>query len=627
MAEATAAKINDSIPRRPHACRSLEPMKPPADSTTLVPINHFLLRIASPTQAAAQFPLGTSRMIVGRAGHAAIVLDSPKVSRRHAELVKDPFGRWWVRDMGSRNGTCLNGKRISHAIFEPGDVLEIGGYTLTLAPQASPLEQKESPRHLSVTENAGERIKRLGEHESPRIDASHLSALSEFGHQLNITHDESERLLQLCRLMISSQFRGRHGIVLRVPREQIEEPQVLCGPQAPADWREPLPPISRSVLRAVCESLEPVLATNSATGAEDIQLSMPSAVIAMTVMAAPIRFDDYAVDLLYAVFGPEYNHSDWLALIALAVKQFQQAEAVWQHVARIREYAAVARELELAQEIQLRLIPQRLQINGVELAIGFRACHWVGGDYADVVPLSDGRVLIAIADVCGKGLPAAMITSSIHTMVHANLRAGKSVNEMVVALNAYLSDYVADGNFVTMICIVLDPASGNFDCINAGHPPGLMIDPRGNLRQMNLAANMPLALSPLVGQDEGGILQAGDLLILYTDGLIEAVNEDGDMLGVQGLGEELCRIAAAQAGAPVAKLVNDVTGFLDLYEHGRIAADDRTFIIVRLSDTVTGTSGPARLRVRRHRITRMLDEAKPRTDLPMANAGRRGFSA
>lgn len=561
-------------------------MKSLADSAAVHQVSRFLLRIAGPSEEIFTFPLDASSLVLGRAGDLPVVLDSPKVSRHHAELVKDPFGRWWVRDLGSRNGTSLNGQRVSHALFEPGDVLEIGGFTLTLVPHAAPLEQRQSTLHLAVSENANERITRLGEQKPPRIQASHLSAINEFGHQLNVTQNDLERLLQLCRLMIGPQLHGRHGMVLRVFRDQIEHPQVLCGPQAAPDWRDPLPPISRSVLRSVRDSLEPVLATNTGLGTENVQLSIPSDIMRFTVMAAPIRFDDEAVDLLYLVFGPEYSHGDWLALVALAVKQFQQAEAVWRHVAEIREYAAVARELELAQQIQLRLIPRRLQIKGVELAIGFRACHWVGGDYADVVPMADGRVLIAIADVCGKGLPAAMITSSIHTMVHANLRAGKTVMEMADALNAYLSDYVADGNFVTMICIVLDPLSGAFECINAGHPPALIIDARGELREMNVAENMPLALAPRLEQDKGEILKPGDLLILFTDGLTEAVNEAGDMLGAEGLGKELCRISVAHRGAPVAEFVDEVTAFLDRYEHGRIAADDRTFMIVRLSDTV-----------------------------------------
>ncbi len=546
-----------------------------------------LLRVTDRSNYVSHVALSQNRMVIGRGDDVDILLESTAVSRQHAELSQDPFGRWWVRDLGSRNGTKVNGSAVTEALVRPGDVVQVGDFRLSLSPPAPRIAQVTSSTTYGVPtqEGEGDLITRLGEYTSPKIDATHLQAVTDFGHQLNVTQDEGERLRRLCQLMLGAQFRGGTAAVLRVARDGSADPQVRCGPVVAPQWRQPMPPVSRTVLRALSETPEPILATNyggaMATNAH-VELSTSPDVMAMSVIAIPLKFDERVIDVLYVVFSPEYGHADWLALAALAVKQFQQAESVWLHVGTIREYAAVERELERAQEIQLRLIPMDVRIKGMDLAIGFKPCHWVGGDYADVLTMGDGRVLLTVADVCGKGLSAALVASSLHTMVHAGVRAGKALTPMVEDLNLYLMDDLKGESLVTMIFVAIDLQTGAFECINAGHPPGLIIDREGNVREFQSASNPMLGIEEMTFKMQTGIIARSELFALFTDGLTELLNSDEKMLNLEGLEKGVRDIFVRAPDAPASTHAEELGKFLDAFQGRRAASDDRTFLLGRL---------------------------------------------
>jgi serine phosphatase RsbU (regulator of sigma subunit)/pSer/pThr/pTyr-binding forkhead associated (FHA) protein len=550
----------------------------------------LLLRIADRAGHPSFVPLDGHRLLIGRNRDVNVALEGDKVSRQHAELVKDPFERWWVRDLGSRNGTRVNGVKVAEAVVQPGDVVEIGDFALSLCPAVPPLEEStigsstssKNKNRLAMDEGSPDQIRSLRQLGAPKIGAVHLLAVTEFGHRLNVTQDAGERSRALCDLMLSGEFHGKSVSVLRAPRNAPERAEVIWGPTSAAGNTEVPPPLSRGVLRAVCNVPEPVLATNLGRGNAPVEISIPLEVMAMTVIAAPLRFDEKTVELLYVVMDPEYGHSDWLALAALAVKHYQQAEMVWLNVGKIRQYAAVERELEKAQEIQMRLIPRQFNVPGLGLAVGFRPCYWVAGDYADVLPMADGRTLLAMADVCGKGLSAALIASSVHTMVHANVRAGKDLNAVMAELNQYLLEDLHGSSFVTMACISIDVKSGEFDIVNSGHPPAVIITREGDVRQLQLSENCPLGVDALCPIGRCDRLAPGELLALFTDGLTELMNPNEDMLGLEALSEGLRKIYVSEPTAPLGILAALVTDFLEDYQHGAMAADDRTFLLARL---------------------------------------------
>lgn len=548
-----------------------------------------MLRISHAGLQPIWLPLTKSHIVLGRAEDVDVPLDSHTVSRRHAELFRDPFERWWVRDLDSRNGTRLNGVKVGKSLVHPGDLLQIGDFQLSLSgevtgPPGADTHATSSDARISVMQSVPDRIHRLHESQAPKIGHAHLMAVLEFGHALNVTPDAGERMARLCELVLANPFPGQSAVVVRADRRSPSQVQMLHQPLVDAE-EQPAVNFSASVLRAICESPEPILATNLNWGGGDVALSIPVEVMEMSVAAVPLRFDERSVDLLYISLAPEAGHNDWLALISLAAKQYQQAEAVWRNMGTIKEYAAVERELQRAQQIQERLIPKTVLTPGLEAAVGFEPCTWVGGDYVDIVVMKDGRVLLVVADVCGKGLPAALVSSSLHTLVHASVRAGEDLPALIAAVNEYVCEYLGEQSYATLLCIAIDPATGDCECVCAGHPPGLIVSANGAVRQLNTARNLPLGLDRITFNISKDQLAPGEMLAIFTDGVTELRAENGEMLDVPGLSEGLGQLYTAAANQPLPEMVSHLNTCLDTFRGNGIVTDDRTFLLARLSGT------------------------------------------
>ena len=555
----------------------------------------FALDIVTPNAPPSRLTLAGQSLVLGRAKDAQIYLESRTISRRHAEFSCDPFGRWWIRDLGSHNGTLVNGNKITESIFKPGDVVQVGEFSLSLSQvdENKPVAESGTGTKVQMAEADNGRVASLRDFESPRLAAMHLSILSDFGHQLLLLESPAERLKALCRLMVRPEFHGRSALVLRASKESFTEaPVPLCDPQsAPGD--ETLSPyISKTLLRMLLARNEPVLASNSssqrsgpagkAMPAQDMaELSMAADVMTVSAVACPIKSEATYSDLLYVLFPPQYGNSEWLALTSLAVKQFQQAESTWAARKLGEDHAAIERELGRANTIQKRLVPRDVVVEGLDVAFGFTPCRWVGGDYVDLIKGPDGRILLTIADVCGKGLPAALVASSLHMLTHTAMRSKVSLADMMRNLNYYLSESLAAGTFVTMLSAVLEPETGRLEMINAGHPAGLLVAPSGTFVETQNSANVPLGLDPdveLVGDET--MLEKGSYLVMFTDGLSELQLADGSLMGEEALAGHIAGLVKQEGGGTAAELAAKLTGLLDSMQCG-MAHDDRTFLLAR----------------------------------------------
>ncbi len=563
----------------------------------------LMIEIRNAAGANSRHKVDGQNVLIGRTRDAGLPLESNTISRRHAEILRDPFGRWWIRDLGSRNGTHVNGARVTESVVKPGDLIQLGEFALTLSPvedsNAEPLPPTGSTiqTNLSVVDGQVGRITSLKDFDIPRLSATHLSTLSEFGQQLVAAEDPAARFSALCKLMVSPEFRGRSALVLRASKESLTEPpKSLCPAEAAEKYKDWQPYVSRTVLRTVVARNEPVLAGNTAGSrggggggaghtppptADYAELSISSDVMAISAVAVPIRSEKTYMDLLYIVFPPECATSEWLALAALAVKQFQQAETTWAGKKLGEAHAAIERELGRAHTIQERLVPRNLQIPNLDIAVGFTPCKWVGGDYVDVVPGKNGNVLLIIADVCGKGLAAALVASSLHMMTHTAMRANTPLTEIMESLNLYLAESLTEGTFVTALAAMLDPAAGTLEIINAGHPAGLFVTPAGALELSQHSENMPLGLDPTVPHvSRTTTLDPGTFFIMFTDGLTELPLEGGDLLGEDPLADHITRIIKESANCTCNNLSTQLTTLLDSLQFG-MSQDDRTFLLTR----------------------------------------------
>lgn len=539
----------------------------------------------------ARVPLQSDRLIIGRHAEAGVRLDGGTVSRQHAELFKDPFGRWWVRDLGSRNGTRVNGVKIQEHLLEPTDILQIENFTLRpvgIGPTRRPRRLGDSTGPVTMGDESPGRITTMDDMgAAPHISAEHVRELSAFAEELLILEEEDTRLERLCQLMVGQHLRGHCAVVLRIPRApqsdpQEDEPHVLCGPHTQRNWRrDELPYVSRTLLRAARQDNAPAVASSVPHGTGVVTMSLAGNTAPVAAIVCPLAGDDPAsLDLLYVTFPAEYATGQWLALCALAAEHHRHAQRAWDARHRAQEQLLIESELRRAHDIQQRLIPQRIDIPGLEVAMAFTPCRWVGGDYIDAITLPDGRALFIVADVCGKGLQAALVTASLHTLIHTNAAASLDLADLMNRMNRYLCRMLPDCSFVTAAAMLLDPAAGRFVYANAGHPPPLIADTQGRCNPLEVGVNPPLGFLPEEITVSTETLEAGQTLMLYTDGLSELPHhETGSLLGVAGVARMLAESRQARPASLAATmgLLNDE---LASYQGAMHPQDDKACILI-----------------------------------------------
>ena len=545
------------------------------------------LEVRRAGQAPARVRLNGTRLPVGRAVAAdGLVLDHASVSRDHAELSRDSTGRWWVRDRGSRNGTTVNGARVGEAALEVGDEIGIGEYTLRLATPQSVYRPPPPPRVAPAADAAGLTLQTLNDAEPPRIATEHIAGIMALGRELHETADAGDRLLRLLGFAAGPELQGSCALALRLDGDRPRDLDVrtlagpVCRTRDAAD-----PHVSLSLLRAVKARRQPVVANNLARLAQfQADVSVAGDARPFAAVACPLRDGDVR-DVLYVVQPPHLGSVEWLMLNSLAVEQYRQAEAAWAARAAAEARAAVERELDLARVVQVRTVPRRTEADRLDWALSFSPCHAVGGDYVDVIRRPDGTVVLAIADVSGKGMQAALVSAAIHAVFNTLAGTGASLGEMAAAADRHLRTFLPVGGFATFAAVTLDPESGRGECVNCGHPAVIAAGGPGGPRTLRGGDHMPLGLA---GDDlavEPFELAPGECLILHTDGLSELRDPAGAMLGLARLREQFdraCSAAAAVGGARSAdEIVIDVSSFLTTYAGGCRAADDQTFLVAR----------------------------------------------
>ena len=242
------------------------------------------------------------------------------------------------------------------------------------------------------------------------------------------------------------------------------------------------------------------------------------------------------------------------------------------------------REMEIAREVQERLFPQQMpHIPGATIAGHCRPALGVGGDYYDVFEMDQGRVGIAIGDVSGKGISAALLMASLRASLRGmTLDNPRDLALMMDKVNRLVYEASASNRYATFFFASYDPATRKLDCVNAGHNPPLLVRTLsdGATRTIRLEADGPVVgLLPAAPYTEQSVtLQPGDLLVTYTDGISEAMTHDEEEWG-----EERMLIAAGCVREKSAREVLDcIFEEADAFTAGAPQHDDMTLLVLKL---------------------------------------------
>jgi serine phosphatase RsbU (regulator of sigma subunit) len=258
-------------------------------------------------------------------------------------------------------------------------------------------------------------------------------------------------------------------------------------------------------------------------------------------------------------------------------------------------------EMRLAREIQMSLLPRGpLLIPGVTVSAMCVPAREVGGDYYDVLPLPDGRYGLLIADVSGKGMSAALYMAELKGLILSLSQIHESPRDLLIRANHLISEHLDSRSFITMTYAVIDPAAGRMTYARAGHTP-LIFLPRGNgngdaaRAQVLTPDGMVLGLRIDRGErfeallvESSLALGPGDLLVLFTDGISEAMNEHADFFGETRLVELL----EEHAELPFEELRERILREIDAFVGGAPQHDDMTMILLKIDEPAADGAAP-----------------------------------
>lgn len=294
------------------------------------------------------------------------------------------------------------------------------------------------------------------------------------------------------------------------------------------------------------------------------------------------------------VLVPYWNLLSNLGLFGLVVWLLALLKDALEHDRRTERQRA-DREMDIARQVQLRLLPSEAPtIPGLEAGCAYKAARAVGGDYYDFVPLGNGRLGVAVGDVSGKGLAAALLMATLQGLIRTGLPlAQANLSEFMNGLNHTLYGLTDSNRYSTLFIGVYDSGTGTLEYVNAGHNSPFLLRRHGGgeMARTSFAFDSggpPLGILPNSKYSTGHLsLSEGDLLIVYTDGVVEAEAPDDDQFGELRLEEcaaGACQEAPAEICARVLNAVNTFTATAPQF-------DDITLVVLRATGQVHQT-GP-----------------------------------
>jgi serine phosphatase RsbU (regulator of sigma subunit) len=252
---------------------------------------------------------------------------------------------------------------------------------------------------------------------------------------------------------------------------------------------------------------------------------------------------------------------------------------------QILENERIEEQMRVAQVVQSRLLPDESpDAQGYEVTGTCISTYAIGGDYFDYIRLKDDRLGIVVADVSGKGIPAALIMAAFRALLRAQARSELRPAHIAQALNQLLPDFTGQVDFVTAVYGILQPEQGRFTYANCGHNPPLLFRANGHVERLE-CTGPGLSVLEDVSYDACDVaLAPGDLLLLYTDGVVEIATENDEEYGVERLEGVVRRSQSLPASAMIDQIVRDTQRF-----SGRESfEDDFTLVIIRRAQDIPG---------------------------------------
>ena len=488
-------------------------------------------------------------IVVGRHPDVDVQIESNMVSRRHARLFKDGDEQnpWRVEDLGSGNGTFVNGKRLAGAIhLQTGDRLKFGPVLARFEDESAapkPLPNIDSAIAFALTDDTNESATVTGSTSAgsgyglldvrPQEKLKAVIGIARDLAAAAASDDVADLLPQVLQTLFNIFPGADRGVILLRKGGDLAAGFYPAAQKQRQEGDDSTVKMSRTILRKVVEEKAGYLSADaSSDSAFDASESISSLAI-RSMMSVPMlsldgdvtgvihldtqnpitQFKKEDLDLLQAVAGQAaMSYESHRLLIAALQKRKQDSE------------------MQIAKRVQETLLPDELpKHDGYSFFASYDAAQAVGGDYYDAFTLEDGKIALAFGDVAGKGVPGALLMGRMSACVQSVLANVHEAGAAFEQINSHMCRNMAEGRFVTFVLVLLDPETGRIDVVNGGHMSPLFRGADGAFFEFpDDTVGVPVGIvDGYPFETVSRTMQPGETALIITDGVDEAMNPSG----------------------------------------------------------------------------------------------------
>ncbi len=527
--------------------------------------------------------LDGEEILIGRHPDCGVQLESNAVSRRHARVfVQD--GQYAIEDLGSGNGTFVNGQAIESATplksqdriklgpvlmrFEEGSATVVSDVETTMVGVS--LDYDEATIMASVETGGG--FGELGVRSEEK-----LKGVLEISKALAGSVDVESMLPKVLGTLFGIFNQADRGCVLLRDAESGElVPRAMKHRRESEDETVTL---SRTILNKVIADKAGVLSADASSDSQFAASQSISNLAIRSMLCVPMlgidgevagvinldsqnpvnQFDNEDLELLQAIAGQAALSCESARLMSTFMAKQKQDN-----------------ELDIARGVQEALLPEKLpEAEGYSFFASYDAAQAVGGDYYDALELDDGKICLAFGDVAGKGVPGALIMSRISSCVQNTMAFTMSIKEAVAAINNHMCANAVEGRFVTFVLVIIDPVAHQLTLVNGGHMSPMILTPAGSIEEFDTeSVGLPIGvMEDFPFEVVQRPIAEGEIFVIFTDGVDEAMNPAGEFYTLERMRKFLLA-GPRQADELGRALLADVRAFAD----GRDQNDDITIM-------------------------------------------------
>ena len=560
-----------------------------------------LVFLAGPI-AGRRYKLGDGEYVIGRRSDCQIFVPDMRVSRQHARLWRNGEG-WTLEDLGSNNGTYINGVRLQNATaLRHDDEIMIANNRIRVEAQDHPSDAKGTPENNAVTivDVSGQAVIRSredsGSNRIPIISSGMISVtdtkavrlierkLDALTQVLHVTAaaDTPEALIEKLVDALLDLFPQAEDVGVLVEDERTGELRVQCqqhrvrGDSTAEHVPGRLPyggelRVPGTIIQHVVSDRRGVLLGETADEADEA---------IGTRMGAPLIYHGAHYGVVY-VESPHqvFRQEDVDLLQAIA-----NHAGLAMHAARVQAQLArrekLERDLRVARQIQRSLLPASVpQVVGLDFAVHYEPAYQIGGDFYDFIWHDPAHLGLAVGDVAGKAISAALYMARLTSELRSRAAIARTPARLLRRVNREIATLGDDGMFATLVYCIYDLENRSLVFTNAGHcTPLLRRGDRVFPLQAERAHTPPLGVTPELDGGEARVqLHSGDMLIIVSDGILEARDPRGNEYGLTRLSR---RIRSARGAAE--EVVKAILGDVDHHVGEQAQGDDMTILCMAI---------------------------------------------